>query len=145
MLVYEGTDPWTSGRFYVAVVQYELMFGSKMWVVTFRILRAMDSLHNKAARRISGRISQRLQNIGWYYPPIGEALEDVVMERIGIYITCIQETVTQYISTWMIFDIAVSEDCRPGFPALLHWWGQAGIRFERRGEAEVEGGNLDIL
>ena len=74
MLVQEGAEPWTSGRFYVTVVKYIQLFGSYKWVVTTHIIRTMGSLHNWAARRINVIMSQNLRKIGWDYPPIGEAL-----------------------------------------------------------------------
>ena len=132
----EGEYPRTSGRFYVAVVKSVLLFGSEMWVLTPRILRAIGSLHNWVARWISGRMPQRLRNRGWGYPPIEEALENAGLETIGIYITRRQNTVAQYIATRPIFDIAVTEERSNGSPALLRWWEQARIRFGHGGEAD---------
>ena len=51
---YEGLETRTSGVFYVTVVQPVLIFGSESWVVTPRILRALESLHHQVARQISG-------------------------------------------------------------------------------------------
>ena len=51
---------------------------------------------------------RRLQNGGWYYPPIGEALADVSLETIGIYITICQKNMSQYIYMRTIFDIMMS-------------------------------------
>ena len=47
---------WTSWRFYVAVVQSVMMFGSETWVVMTCILRDIGSLHNGATCQISGRM-----------------------------------------------------------------------------------------
>ena len=65
MLIQEGSDPWLYRWFYVAVVKYVVLFGSEIWVVTPCILRGVGSLHNQAARQISYRIPQRLQNRRW--------------------------------------------------------------------------------
>ena len=46
MLLREGADPQISGRFYVAVMQYVLLFRSETWLVMPHILRYMGSLHN---------------------------------------------------------------------------------------------------
>ena len=68
--------------FYVDVVHYFLIFGSESWVVTPCILRALGSLHNRVARRISGRMP-RCQNIQWEYPPIVKFLTDAGLGTIG--------------------------------------------------------------
>ena len=47
--VKKGADTRTAARFYVAVVQYVLLLGSYLWVVTPNILRLLGSLHNWVA------------------------------------------------------------------------------------------------
>ena len=95
MLLREGSDPRTSGRFYVALVKSVLLLGSETCVATLHILRLMGSCHNWVAHWISDRMHQRMWNILWGYPPIGEALVDVGLEMIGIYFTCHQHTMDQ--------------------------------------------------
>ena len=46
----EGEDPKPSVRFYLAVVQDTLLFGSEAWVATPR----MGRFHHRLARRLSG-------------------------------------------------------------------------------------------
>ena len=95
MLVLEGSDPRTFWRFYIAVVQYVLIFGSDMCLVMSRILRAVGILRSHAAVRIYGKMPQMLRNRGWQYPPIRKALSDAVLEIIGLYFTHIHNTVLQ--------------------------------------------------
>ena len=109
ILIREGADPCTSGYFYVTVVQSVLMFGSETWVVMSCTLWEMGGLYNWSARHISGRMPQRLHSEVWDYPPIGEGLADVVLEKIGICVTHGQNTLAQYISTWKIFNIKLAE------------------------------------
>ena len=52
-------------------------------------------------------------------PPSGEALADADMEMIYVYVICRPNTVTQYIATRPIFDIAEAEASRSGAPYLL--------------------------
>ena len=72
MIVWEGADPLPSGRFYVAVINYVMLFISDMWLVTPCILMAVENLHNRSAQQISGRITQWLQNSYWNTPIFGE-------------------------------------------------------------------------
>ena len=45
MLVWEGNDTRNSGRLYMAVVRYVLLFGSKSQVIIPRILWTLGILH----------------------------------------------------------------------------------------------------
>ena len=56
---------------------------------------------------------QRLRNRGWEYSLIGKALADAGLEKIGVYITCRQNTAAQYIATQPIFGIIMAEEQRP--------------------------------
>ena len=107
MLVQEGADPQTSGRFYVAVVKYVLLFRSETWVVTPFIIMEMGSIHDQAARHISRSMPQHLQNIGCEQLPIGGALVDAGLMTIGIYVTHRRNTMAKYIATWPIFNIVM--------------------------------------
>ena len=46
MIVRKREDTWTYGRLYVTVVQYVLLFGSEMCMLTPHILREVGSLLN---------------------------------------------------------------------------------------------------
>ena len=104
------------------MVQYILLFKSDTWVVTPCILRVMGGIHNWSARRIYHRMPQRLWNIGWDYHPIGEALKNVGLYMIGIYVTPHQKHLAQYIFMWTILYIVVEEERRTGSPVILWWW-----------------------
>ena len=57
----EGADPWTSGIFYKAVFQANLLFGSENWVVTPRIGRTVSGFHHRMAHCLV--VMQPKQNI----------------------------------------------------------------------------------
>ena len=82
MLYRQGACTRTYGSFYLALVQYVLLFGSYSQVLTPRIMQALVSLHNLLAQWISGRIPWCC-NRRWDYPPIGEALSDAGIDPIG--------------------------------------------------------------
>ena len=42
----EGSDRITAGRFYVAVVQAVLLFGSETWILTLRLEKSLDHFHH---------------------------------------------------------------------------------------------------
>ena len=130
ILVREGADAKTSGMFHVAVVQQILLYGSESWVLTPRIIKALESFHHRVARRITGSMPRRLQNCTWYYPPIGKALEDAGLFSIAEYVARRQKTVAEYVATRPIFDLVMEEERQRGTPATIRWWEQPTIDFE---------------
>ena len=66
----------------MAVVQSVLILGSESWVVNPNIMRLLGGLHNWVAQCTYGRMPW-LQNSLWDYPPIGEALAEAGLEKIG--------------------------------------------------------------
>ena len=88
-------DKRTSGRFYVAVVQAVLLFGSETWVLNPRLNKSLAGFHHWAERRMAGMGPKTHPDGTWVYPPIGAALTMVGLEEIGVYITRCQKTVAQ--------------------------------------------------
>ena len=58
----------------------------------------------------------------WVYPPIGSALAMVGLDEIGLYITCRQNTVAQYIATHPIMELCCETERRPEMRILKRWW-----------------------
>ena len=50
----EGEDKRTAGRFYEAVVQAVLLFGSETWVLTPQLEKSLEGFHRRAAQRMAG-------------------------------------------------------------------------------------------
>ena len=61
----KGEDKRMEGRFYVAVVQAVLMFGSKALVLTPHMEKALKRFHRRAARRMSGMVPKLQQYWTW--------------------------------------------------------------------------------
>ena len=59
---YRGIKLVEGGNFFNAVVQAVLLFGAKMWVLTPRMERALESFQHEAVRRITGRQPRRRGN-----------------------------------------------------------------------------------
>ena len=55
----EEADRRTAGRFYVAVVQAVLLFGSETWAITPWMDKALKGFHHRAVRQMSGMGSKR--------------------------------------------------------------------------------------
>ena len=109
-----GLDKRTTGRFYVAVVQAVLLFGSKTWVLNPRLEKPLMGFHHRAAWRMVGMVPKRQPDGTWVYPTIGAALGMVGLEEIGVYIARRQNTVAQYIATRPIMDLCLAVELKPG-------------------------------
>ena len=54
ILVREGADKRPTGRFYVAVVQAVILFGSKAWVLPPRLEKSLAGFHQRSEWRMAG-------------------------------------------------------------------------------------------
>ena len=72
----EGTDAWTLGQIYLAVVQSVMMYGSETWVMTPHIGIILGGFQDRVALRLTGRQPWRGRDGVWVYPP----LEDTTVE-----------------------------------------------------------------
>ena len=59
-----------------------------------------------------GMVPERQLDRTWVYPPIGAALDTVVLDEIGVYIDRRQNTVAQYIETHPIMEFCLAADRR---------------------------------
>ena len=58
-LVREGAVPIVTGKFYKAVIQSVLLYGSETWTVTPAMLRTLEGFHHRVVRRITGAVAYR--------------------------------------------------------------------------------------
>ena len=106
----------------MAVVQAVLLFGSETWVITPWMEKTLKGFHHRALRRMAGMVPKRQRYGTWVYPPIGEALETVGMDEIGLYITRRQNTIAQYIATRPIMDLCLTLERNPVLKLPGRWW-----------------------
>ena len=130
------------GRFYVAVVQVVLLFGSETWVLNPRLEKSLEGFHHRAVRKMAGMGPKPQQGGTWVYTPIGTALTMVVLEEIRVYISCRHNASAQYIVTCPIMDLCLVAEQNPGMCLSRRWWEQPGLDILsiRAGRAAAEGG-----
>ena len=138
----EGVDRITVGRFYVAVVQSVILFGSRTWVLNPWLEKALEGFHHRVVLTMMGMGPKRQWDGTWVYSPIGEALAKVGLDDIGLYTTRCQNTVTQYITTRPIMELFLAAERNPGLCLSSRWWGQPALDTlgTRAGNAAAEGG-----
>ena len=113
--------------FYLAVLQAVLLFGSNMWVLTPRLEKSLEGFLHQLVQSMLGMGPKLQQGGTWVYPLIGVALEIVRLDDIGVYISRLQNMVTQYIATLPIMDLCLEEERKPGMRLSSKWWEQPAL------------------
>ena len=103
------------------------LFGYKTMVLTHQLEKAFARFPQPTARRMAGMGPKRHPDRMWVYPPIGVALEMVVLEDIGVYINRLQNKVAQYIATRTITDFCLAAEWTPGMCVSRQWWEQPSL------------------
>ena len=79
VLGWGGSDPWTYGKFYKAVVQATLLLGAGLWVMYPHIGSTPGGFHHRLTCRLA-KIHINMDMMGtWIYPPL-----DVVIKAVGL-------------------------------------------------------------
>ena len=73
-------------------------------------------------RRLTGRQLWRVQDGGWVYPPLEDAILEVGLQEVDNYVSCRQNTVIQYIEIRPILDLCLAENRRPGPREATRCW-----------------------
>ncbi len=93
----ENAPPRLSAKFYKAIVQSVLLYGSEMWVLSPAVLAMLEGFHTHAAYRMAKEnVPRRGLNQQWVYPPIDKVLEECGMHTIQHYINVRRETIAKY-------------------------------------------------
>ena len=105
ILVWEEANQRVSRMFYKSVVQAVLLFRSDTWVLNPHIGRALRSFQHRVARRITRKQPRQQDEAGSEYAPLVAEMEEVVFEKIRVYILKRQDRVAQYIATRHMLDL----------------------------------------
>ena len=72
-----------SAKFYKAIVQSVLLYGSETWVLSPAVMARLEGFHIHAAYRIAKEHTPRRgMNRQWIYPPSNKVLEECGMHMI---------------------------------------------------------------
>ncbi len=84
----ENVPPCAAAKFYKAVVQAVLLYGSKTWVLSKTALASLEGFHIRAAYRMAVRHKPRGgPGHGWIYPKLKDVLEECGMSTdIPVYV-----------------------------------------------------------
>jgi hypothetical protein len=95
----ENVTPRVVAKFYKAVVQAALLYGSKMWNLTKAVLARLEGFHVQAAYRMAQAHPPRLvAGNRWVYPKMSDILEECSMTTMQHYIQKRRATIAIYIA-----------------------------------------------
>jgi hypothetical protein len=121
----KNASPCVAAKFYKAVVQAMLLYGSKTWVLSSTALARLEGFHICAAYRMTKKNKPRRGPAHrWVYPKSEDVLEECRLKTIPEYIDVRQQTIVEYVATCPILDDSVQgEQKRRAIPHRW-WWEQ---------------------
>jgi hypothetical protein len=83
----ENATPWVAAKFYKAVVQAILLYGSKTWNLTASALARLEGFHiHLPYKMVREHQPRQGANHVWTYPRLADVLEECRMQTIAEYI-----------------------------------------------------------
>ena len=105
----ENASPRTSGRFFQAVVQSVLLYGSESWDMRGALLKQLRGFQIRAAWRMCREHRPQLDEEGkWRYPSRGDVLKEAGLKDIEEYIAARRTTVARFVAGRPVFEACVS-------------------------------------
>ncbi len=118
--------PTVSAKFYKAIVQSVLLYGSETWVLSSALMARLEGFHICAAYRMATEhVPRRGPNLQWVYPYSAVALEECGMHTIQHYIDVRRETIAKYVVGRSILAECQGADQRRGSVPRRWWWEQS--------------------
>ena len=121
----ENASPKVCGKFYSAVVQSVLLFGSESWNLSSAMLRQLEGFHIRAAWRMNREHKPRKGDGGeWEYPSTEDALEECGLKTMQEYIDVRRSTVAAWIVDRPIYEACEGAERKRGSAPRQWWWEQ---------------------
>jgi hypothetical protein len=119
----EGATCSIMGKFYKAIVQAVLLYGSETWVISQRLLRLLDSFHNRCARYIARRHIRQNEDGTWFCPDTKTTLRKAGLFSVSEYIRRRKaHLLHSYAKFRPIYHTCVLSSPAPTNPNQLVWW-----------------------
>ena len=121
----ENAPPRVSAKFYKAIVQSVLLYGSETWVLSPAALARLEGFHIRAAYRMAKEhVPRRGPLQQWVYPSSEAVLEECGMHTIEHYIDVQRETIAKYVVGCSNHVECQGTDRRRGLVPRRWWWEQ---------------------
>ena len=121
----KNASPRVAAKFYKAVVQAVLLYGSETWVLSSTALARLEGFHIRATYRMAQKNKPcRGPGYRWVYPKSEDVLEECGLKPIAEYINVRQQTIAEYLATRPILEDCVQGKRRQGVIPRRWWWEQ---------------------
>ncbi len=121
----ENTTPRVAAKFYKAVVQSVLIYGSKTWNLTRAVLAQLEGLHVRAAYKMARKYKPRKGLFGkWKYPSMKDVLEKYGLHSVEEYIQNCRTTIAMYVVNRPLYLECKEGERRRGSMPRQWWWEQ---------------------
>jgi hypothetical protein len=119
----ENVPPPIAARFYQAIVQAILLYGSKTWVISMTALARLEGFHLQAAYRMA-KMNKPKRGPGnvWEYPRSVDVLKECGMKTMGEYIGICQQMIATYVATHPILAKCRWGERKRGAVPHQWWW-----------------------
>jgi hypothetical protein len=120
----KNVTPWVATKFYKAVVQVVLLYGSETWNLMKAVLAWLEGFHVQAAYRMA-QVHWPRQVAGnqWVYPKTSDVLEKCGMAVMQHYIQKRRATIAIYIADHPILEACRQGERKRGLHPRQWWWG----------------------
>ena len=121
----ENTSPRVAAKFYKAVVQAILIYGSETWNLTKATLARLEGFHIRAAYKMAWvhRPTKGAHGL-WQYPKSSDMLEECGMRPIVEYILVRRQTIAVYVADHPILEACRQGNRQRGSMPRQWWWEQ---------------------
>jgi hypothetical protein len=121
----ENVSPFVAARFYQAIIQAILLYGSKSWVISWTAMVRLEGFHIRAAYRMAKKNKpKRGPNWEWIYPRSEGVLKECGMKTMDEYILACRQTIAVYVATHPILDECRQGKRKRGAIPRRWWWEQ---------------------
>ena len=121
----ENSPPRVSTKFYKAIVQSVLLYGSKTWVLSPAVMARLEGFHIHAAYRMAKKHTTHPgMNHQWVYPPSDKVLEECSLHTIRRYFDVRRETIAKYVVGPTILAECQGADQKHSLVPRRWWWEQ---------------------
>ncbi len=119
----ENTAPGIAAKFYKAVVQAVLLYGSETWNLTNLALARLKGFCVCGAYKMARKHRPKRDANGvWVYPKTVDVLEECGMATTVVYIQSCCQTIAVYVAMRPIFKACMEGKWRQGLMPHQWWW-----------------------
>jgi hypothetical protein len=121
----ENVLPRFAAKFYKAVVQAVLLYGSETWVLSTAALASLKGFHIRAAYRMAVKHKPRRgPGKEWIYLRSKDVLEECGMSTLEEYVRVHRQTIAVYVATRPILTECRQGERKRGAVPHRWWWEQ---------------------